>query len=189
MGSLHGALILSGLLVLQETESHVEVAPKVPFAPLHPSGGVMGLGTGASRGGDFVCLGNAPLGRCVTHLRLVTLAHLLTPHILTSPYTHSGQVCSYETARAQGILPGSRALDPDEISAMEADLVCAIVLFEGCLPTDYLIPSTHHFVHYGLYTMSHASLRLFWMMFFERYVYVCCYYYDLPCSYKYAFIL
>ena len=80
-----------------------------------------------------------------------------------------GQTYSYAKAKAMGILPGSRAINHDEIDGIHRDLVIALVLIEGCFPVGHLIPSTHHFVHYAEYTKSHGILRQFWMMAFERY--------------------
>lgn len=89
-----------------------------------------------------------------------------------------GQSYSAAVAKSMGILPGSRAIKKSEIDAMHADLLRGLVLLEGCVPIGNLIPSTHHFVHYGGYTKTHGILRLFWMMAFERLVYVarlvCC---------------
>ena len=79
-----------------------------------------------------------------------------------------GQVQSYERAKALGILPGSRALKHAEIDAIHKDLVRSLALLEGCIPVSYLIPSTHHFVHYAEYAKTHGMLRIFWMMAFER---------------------
>ena len=81
-----------------------------------------------------------------------------------------GQVCSLEAAKDLGILPGSRHIKNSEIDEMNGDLVRALVLLEGCMPIDHLIPSTHHFVHYAEYTKTHGILRAYWMMAFERLV-------------------
>ena len=81
-----------------------------------------------------------------------------------------GQVKSYETAKSLGILPGSRAVNHEEIDEIGKDLIRALVLLEGCVPVGNLIPSTHHLVHYGEYTKTHGILRIYWMMAFERYV-------------------
>ena len=80
-----------------------------------------------------------------------------------------GQVCSFEEAKSLSILPGSRVLCSAEIDAIGKDLVRALVLFEGCVPITYLIPSTHHLVHYAAYMKTHDILRVFWMMSFERF--------------------
>ena len=79
-----------------------------------------------------------------------------------------GQVQSYETAIALGILPGSRALKHAEIDVIHKDLIRSLALLEGCVPISYLIPSTHHFVHYAEYAKTHGILRIYWMMAFER---------------------
>ena len=79
-----------------------------------------------------------------------------------------GQVRSYESAVAMGILPGSRAINHEEIDCIHQDLIIALVLLEGCSPIGHLIPSTHHFVHYAEYTKTHGILRSYWMMAFER---------------------
>lgn len=90
--------------------------------------------------------------------------------LLASVLRHlEGQVFSYESAKSKGILPGMRAIKPEDIDAMHGNLVIALVLLEGCLPIGHLIPSTHHFVHYAEYTKTHGILRSYWMMAFERY--------------------
>ena len=81
-----------------------------------------------------------------------------------------GQVHSYEKCKAMGLLPGSFALKKAEIDKIGADLLRAMVLLEGCAPISNLIPSMHHFVHFAEYTKTHGTLRLYWMMAFERYV-------------------
>ena len=79
-----------------------------------------------------------------------------------------GQVHSYEQTKANGILPGSRAIKHEDIDSIHRDLVISLALLEGCFPIGHLIPSTHHFVHYAEYTKTHGILRSFWMMAFER---------------------
>lgn len=80
-----------------------------------------------------------------------------------------GQVHSYHTATSVlGILPGSRTVRKSELQKLHNDLVRALCLFEGCIPPSHLKPALHHFTHYAEYTKSHGSLRLFWMMVFER---------------------
>ena len=79
-----------------------------------------------------------------------------------------GQVFSYERAKEKGILPGSRAINREELDSIHRDLVISLVLLEGCFPVGHLIPSTHHFVHYAEYAKTHGILRSYWMMAFER---------------------
>ena len=79
-----------------------------------------------------------------------------------------GQVHSCQHARSLGILPGSRTVRRSDLKRIHNDLVRSLCLFEGCIPTDYLNPALHHFVHYGQYTMSHGPLYQYWMMIFER---------------------
>lgn len=80
-----------------------------------------------------------------------------------------GQVHSHETAvHHLGITPGSRTVPKNIVRRANADLIRSLCLFEGCIPTTHLNPALHHFVHYAQYTKSHGSLRLFWMMAFER---------------------
>jgi hypothetical protein len=79
-----------------------------------------------------------------------------------------GQVHSYETAKKMGILPGSRSLKHADVDSIVEDLIVALVLLEGCVPIGHLIPSMHHFVHYGEYAKTHGILRIYWMMAFER---------------------
>ena len=81
---------------------------------------------------------------------------------------YAGQVYSYEAAKAMGILPGSRVLVAARLKTIKGDLICAIVLLEGCVPIAYLIPTWHHFVHYPEYAETHGILRILWMMAFER---------------------
>ena len=80
-----------------------------------------------------------------------------------------GQAYSYERAKSLGILPGSRAINREELDSIHRDLVISLVLIEGCFPVGHLIPSTHHVVHYAEYTKTHGILRSYWMMAFERY--------------------
>lgn len=79
-----------------------------------------------------------------------------------------GQVHSYETAKKMGILPGSRSLKHADVDSIVEDLIVALVLLEGCVPIGHLIPSMHHFVHYGEHAKTHGILRIYWMMAFER---------------------
>ena len=83
-----------------------------------------------------------------------------------------GQVYSYQMATTMDppILPGSRGVRHNIVDKSHGDLIKALVLLEGCLPVSQLNPALHHFVHYGLYTKTHGSLRWYWMMSFERYV-------------------
>ena len=85
-----------------------------------------------------------------------------------------GQVHSFETARNLDILPGSRTVDKRKIKEIHSDLIRGLCLLEGCLPLSHLNPALHHFSHYGQYTLTHGSLRIFWMMCFERWVSCCC---------------
>ena len=43
-------------------------------------------------------------------------------------------------------------------------------LYEGATPIDDMTPISHHFVHYGEFTPTHAILSILWMMDFERYI-------------------
>ena len=79
-----------------------------------------------------------------------------------------GQVFSFERAKSEGILPGSRAIKRDELDSIHRDLIISLVLLEGCLPIGHLIPSTHHVVHYAQYAKTHGILRAYWMFAFER---------------------
>ena len=93
--------------------------------------------------------------------------------LLASVLRHlDGQVHSYESATLLGILPGSRSLKHVEVDSISDDLIRALVLLEGCIPVSYLIPSMHHLVHYGEYAKTHGILRIYWMMAFERCVYM-----------------
>ena len=80
-----------------------------------------------------------------------------------------GQVHSVLHAKSQGILPGSRTIRKSTLNQIHNDLVRALCLFEGIIPTTHLNPGLHHFVHYAQYTMSHGLLYKFWMMGFERF--------------------
>ena len=79
-----------------------------------------------------------------------------------------GQVYCYDTYIAMGILPGSRVLRRGKIKILHKDMICALVLIEGCVPVAHLIPTWHHFVHYVEFTETHGVLRWLWMMAFER---------------------
>ena len=79
-----------------------------------------------------------------------------------------GQVYSFEQATKKGILPGSRSLHKQRIDKLKADLAKSLVLLAGCQPIANLIPTWHHFLHYGEYTKTHGILRWLWMMAFER---------------------
>lgn len=79
-----------------------------------------------------------------------------------------GQVHSCQTANRLGILPGSRTVRKQDMGKLHNNLVRALCLFEGCLPVSHINPAMHHFAHYAMYTKSHGSLRLYWMMVFER---------------------
>lgn len=79
-----------------------------------------------------------------------------------------GQVHSHDEAVGLGITPGSKTVAKNIIRSANNDLIRSLCLFEGCVPTTYLNPALHHFAHYGLYTKSHGSLCLYWMMAFER---------------------
>jgi len=79
-----------------------------------------------------------------------------------------GQVHSYDAAIRLGILPGSKSVFKRSLPKAHSDLVRALCLLEGVIPTTHLNPGLHHFVHYAEYTRSHGLLSKFWMMVFER---------------------
>ena len=79
-----------------------------------------------------------------------------------------GQIHCYDEAINLGILPGSRSVLKSSIPRAHSDLVRSLCLLEGVIPTAYLNPGLHHFVHYAEYTNSHGLLTKFWMMVFER---------------------
>lgn len=79
-----------------------------------------------------------------------------------------GQVHSFEEANRLGVLPGSFVVNKVDVRKCHTDLIRGLVLLEGCLPLSQLNPAMHHFVHYAQYTLTHGSLRAFWMMAFER---------------------
>ena len=90
--------------------------------------------------------------------------------IVTALRKLDGQVHSYEAAKALGLMPGMRSLKKEIIDSIGDDLIRGFVLLEGCVPVGYLIPSMHHFVHYGDYAKTHGILRIYWMMAFERFI-------------------
>ncbi len=79
-----------------------------------------------------------------------------------------GQVFCYEEALRLGILPGSFTVAKAGLDIIHSEIVCALVLLEGCLPLSHLNPGLHHFVHYAEFVRSHGPLRNYWMMCFER---------------------
>lgn len=81
-----------------------------------------------------------------------------------------GQVHSYDAAQKLGVLPGSRVIDKRKLKEIHKALIRGLSLLEGALPPSHLNPGMHHFVHYVLYTQTHALLRVFWMFGFERFV-------------------
>ena len=92
--------------------------------------------------------------------------YFINTHIHT---TCTGQVHSWNTCIKMGISPGSFCVNKDEAQACHMGIIRGLVLFEGVLPLSHLNPGMHHFVHYAQYTLTHGSLRAFWMMGFERY--------------------
>ena len=80
-----------------------------------------------------------------------------------------GQVHCHDEAVDMNILPGSRTVDPRNMTAIHRDLVVGLCLLGGCLPVCFLHPALHHLVHFAQYTLSHGCLRNLWMMCFERY--------------------
>ncbi len=83
-----------------------------------------------------------------------------------------GQVHSYQEAKRMKILPGSRTFDKTQIKKLHAELIMGLSLLSGCLPVCQLNPGMHHFVHFAEFTQTHGLLHLYWMMGFERYVYL-----------------
>ena len=141
MATLHRTVVLSGRVLLEETVKNVEVPTEVPFVAVFL---------------PVLLRDQVPRLRKAITLLATALRRL------------DGQIYSYEGAKAMGILPGSRAINREEIDSIQRDLVISLVLLEGCFPIGHLIPSTHHFVHYAEYTKTHGILRSYWMMAFER---------------------
>ena len=79
-----------------------------------------------------------------------------------------GQVHSFRTARAIGILPGSRTINKSVVPRLQGEVVRGLVLLSGSLPIGHIHPGGHHFSHCGRYTLTHALLSLLWMLGFER---------------------
>ena len=79
-----------------------------------------------------------------------------------------GQVHSFRTARAIGILPGSRTIKKSVVPRLQGEVIRGLVLLSGSLPIGHIHPGGHHFSHCGRYTLTHALLSLLWMLGFER---------------------
>ena len=80
-----------------------------------------------------------------------------------------GQVHSWNMCNRLRVSPGSFCVDKGYVRACHVGIIRALVMLEGVLPASQLNPGMHHFVHYAQYTLTHGSLRLFWMMGFERF--------------------
>ena len=80
-----------------------------------------------------------------------------------------GQVHSWNMCRRLRVSPRSFCVDKGYVRACHVGIIRALVMLEGVLPPSQLNPGMHHFVHYAQYTLTHGSLRLFWMMGFERF--------------------
>ena len=72
------------------------------------------------------------------------------------------------------ILPGSRGVVTSTLDIVRGDLIKALALLEGALPTSQLKPSFHHFVHYAYKAKSFGNPVIMWMMGFERSVLFVC---------------